>query len=253
MKARHTLDLHSEDAGIFFHIHVGKRSLFLSAMRKIAVFYNLAKKQHVYGYAFLFKIRAELISFLDAMDKDIKRFSRTIKSQHGTLSQVKYPVYKSVVLTFGSPLAYRLIEALEKFDRLVCLLVLAKNAEVFIKQRAFFRVKDKYKHGFFKILTNIIHMPSRDLPESTIDDYIDNNKTYLNAKTLLGAIDPQMLYDAIHLAATPPLTARQLNKISHQLQEMTTKRVGKTKKPKRAKNDNSTKKAKKPRLGKIHE
>lgn len=239
MKARHTLDLHSEDAGIFFHIHVGQRSLFLSAMRKIAIFYNLAKRQHVYGYAFLFKIRAELISFLDAMDKDIKRFSRTLKSQHGTLSQVKYPVCKSVVLTFGSPLAYRLIEALEKFDKLTCLLVLAKNAEVFIKQSAFFRVKDKYKHGFLKILTKIIRMPSRDLPASTIDDYLDSNKTYLDAKKTLGAIDPQMLYDAIHLAATPPLTARRLNKISHQLQAMTIKKTEKTKKPK---NDKKSKK-----------
>jgi len=218
MKARHIVKLRSQDAQFFFKIYLGKRSLFISAMRKIAIFYNLAKERHVYAYTFLFKIRAEIISVLDDIEHDARKFHRTIKKRHGPVDKVRFRVARTVPLTFGNPMVYKLIEVLEKFDRLICWLVLAKNMEIFARRRTFFRVKNKHQKGFFNMLSNIVHLPSLNLPMVTMEDYLNNNKVYQEAVKELGEIDPQMLYDAIQLVATPALTAKELNQVSYRLE-----------------------------------
>jgi hypothetical protein len=218
MKARHIVNLRSEDAQFFFKIFLGKRSLFTSAIRKIATFYNLAKERHVYAYIFLFKIRAEIISVLDNIEHDAKKFKKTIRKRHSSVEKVKYQVARIVPLTFGNPMAYKLIEVLEKFDMLICWLVLAKNMEIFTKRKTFFRVREKHQKRFFNMLTNIVHLPSLNLPMVTIEDYLKANEIYQKAVKELGEIDPQKLYDAIQLAATPALTAKEVNQISYQLE-----------------------------------
>jgi len=218
MQARHIVNLCSKDAQFFFKIYLGKRSLFVSAMRKIAIFNNLAKERHAYGYIFLLKIRAEIISVLDGIERDIKKFHKAIKKRHGPADRIRYPVKRTVPLVFGNPMMYKLIEVLEKFDMLICGLMLAKSIEIFTKRRTFFRVKDKHQRRFFNMLTNIVHLPSLDLPTVTIEDYLNNNEVYQEAIKELGEIDPQMLYDAIQLAATPSLTAKELNQVSYRLE-----------------------------------
>ena len=79
MKIKQNLAIQTKDAQLFFEIKAGKYLLFDSAMFKITILYNQAKKQNVYGYVKLFEIFRKLEAQITYIDEKIKQAKKIIE------------------------------------------------------------------------------------------------------------------------------------------------------------------------------
>ena len=220
------ISLKSQDAALLFKINFGhKRNFFDAAMYKVALLYNLAKKQNVYAYCELMKLSIAIEKLLQHIQTNINRSRRLIKKKIGTIENIDAPVLIGYQLGFSNPIHFGLIQIVEKLDECATLLLLARSSQVFAHQNGFFNVKSQIRTQVFRLLSDIVRLKTKEWPRVNFNNYLTNDDTYTTAKLAYGEISPELLYHAIHSTVTPALTPEGLNRITAALKQLVIRRT----------------------------
>lgn len=226
MEMKKKISLKSHDAALLFKINFGyKRNLVDAAMYKVALLYNLAKKQNVYAYCELMKLYIAIEKLLQYIQTNINRSRKLVKKKVGTIEDIDAPVLLGHQLGFSNPIHFGLIQIVEKFDECATLLLLARSSQVFAHQNGFFNVKSKIRKQVFRLLSDIVRLKTKEWPMVNFNHYLTNDDAYTAAKLAYGEISPELLYNAIHSTATPALTPEGLNRITAALKQLAAHRT----------------------------
>jgi hypothetical protein len=220
MEIKQCIKLKTDDAKYILDKSLGsKRGLFKDAVRKIAMMYKQAADKQAYPYTYLIAIKVDINKTIDHLKKSIHKTEKVIKRQSNFSSKAVFPTKYKVQLSFSNPIIFGLIEMLQYFDRFICLISYAKNLNAFNHQNSYYNFKNKHKRKIFRLLSQIVRTPLRNLPPVTIENYLNDHPSYLNAISQFGEIKPQALYNALCSSVTPPLSAKELNRIEARLRE----------------------------------
>ena len=224
MEMKKKISLKSQDAALLFKINFGfKRNLVDAAMHKVALLYNLAKRQNVYAYGELMKLYIAIEKLLQYIQANIHRSRKQVKKKVGSIGNIDAPILIRYQLGFSNPIHFGLIQIIEKFDECATLLLLAKNSQVFAHQNGFFNVRSKIRKQVFRLLSDIVRIKTKEWPMVNFNHYLTHDEVYTAAQLTYGEISPELLYNAIHSTATPALSAHELNRITARLKEVATK------------------------------
>lgn len=200
MQIEHKLKIYSNEAYLVVKkITVGKkrRNLFDAAVRKIGVLLHLAKMEQVYPLCKLIEIKQQMDEIQLNIETATKKIEQQLADKKISLEEFNFTVKDEVIVTFGNPLIYQLVKLLEQFDRLICLLSLAKNTGISLSNRLYFTEKDKYQQLLFRWLSSIVQYSIKDVPRIKIDDVIKKKDSYLAAIEKRGAINEEELFAAL--------------------------------------------------------
>jgi uncharacterized protein YlaN (UPF0358 family) len=202
MQIEHKLKIYSNEAYLVVKkITVGKKrlTLFNATIKKISILLNLAKQEQVYPICKLYEIKQQMDGLQKEAEMAIAKAEQQLSDKGIMLEQYSFTVKDETVIKFGNPLIYQLAKLLEQFDRLICLLNLAKNTGITLSKRLYFTEKDKYQQMLFRFLSSIVQHSIKDLPRVSINDVINKTDIYTNTAKLRGAVDLSVLNKAYQL------------------------------------------------------
>ncbi|MFN7098445.1 MAG: hypothetical protein ACK4PR_12965, partial [Gammaproteobacteria bacterium] len=199
-------------------ITVGKKrlTLFDAAIRKISILLSLAKQEQVYPICKLYEIKQQMDAMQTEIEAAIAKTEQQLAAKKINPEQYNFTVKDEITIKFGNPLIYQLAKLLEQFDRLICLLNLAKSTDITLSKRLYFTEKDKYQQMLFRFLSSVVQIGVDELPKTSIESYIQQIVSYSECKEA-NKISPQIVHTALQLSLLPQVDVHKIEEYNHQL------------------------------------
>lgn len=215
MQIEHKLKIYSNEAYLVVKkITVGKKrlTLFDATIRKISILLNLAKQEQVYPLCKLYEIKQQMDEMQKEVETAITKTEQQLSAKSILLDQYSFTIKDEITIKFGNPLIYKLAKLLEQFDRLICLLTLAKNTGVTLSKRLYFTEKDKYQQILFRLLSSIVQVNVHELPKISIDNFLQQPHLYKSISNQTVEFNPQILHAAINMNLISHLNDTKITK-----------------------------------------
>ncbi len=193
----------------------------VAALIQLSRLYHLAGKEYLYPYIALIKICGEMSKARSTMEKLIHDFNKVLKKYQKEGDQLINRVRAAYELRIDNPIAGELVNLIELFDELSCLLWTTNNLNLFQEGRyRYFKAVDQNSKRILGILRLIFALGKDTGKTTTILEYLDNDAAYQEARKSLGIVKPALLFSALHIEALPRFTAKRRNIILKKLKKM---------------------------------
>jgi hypothetical protein len=212
MNIQTKITLHSQDAAMLSKIKIGNElNLLEQAMKKLGALYKACSLMQVYAWLEIMAIKRDIDVISQKMMKHKRYWTRKIEKRLGNLPKTSFPMEAVFTLETGTPLHFEMATLVQTFDEVICLLRIAKAANVFTTKNDFFKRKSIIKKELFSLITKIAFIKNKQRPAVTLDDYFAKNETYSEAKKTMGEVDSTLLYLALQSNIMPISHPKILN------------------------------------------
>lgn len=216
------IDVRSADAKWIFEQKINSGVPVVTiAVIKLSKVYELSIKQCLYACMAMSGLVEKIYKVKTKMLKLIEDFETLIDAQKIKIEKIDIKVLGVYELHVSDPIVGDLINILEVYDRLSCILSIANRLNVFKGNRhKYFKAVNNNRGRIYSILLDILDINLSELSTVSLTQYLNKEEAYLKASKTQGEVRPASLYAVLNMDIFPRHHAAIRNTILSKLKQM---------------------------------
>ena len=218
MKMKHLLLIKTIEAQFYFNpFNLKNKSFFDNIQGRIKALYYRANERQAYAFMAITEIKLLIDDCIDHLESEYFLLKKKFKKRMKNLPVLLIPTLEKFAVTIQNPLDVKLIQCFEQFEKIMTLILTAKQYDLFSEYNEFYRIRNTIRKKLATLFTQLLSIHMDEIPRITLQQIMFNEEPYQEICKYLGEIDFESLYNALRSNTTPALPPMEFNQIAQKL------------------------------------